>query len=204
MWPSSNLRDAGVALGDDRQLGTRGRRESEHGAQQVRRPYPAVGAEGERLVRQARDAAPPCPAEVRPIIVRPAVSKLIVPHQGAPVRRDAGGGGLGTLRARDRLDPEHVGAAARRARAPAPRRSRRRPSTVSGPSGAMISPVGPIEPATTTGRPAASAASRGDLGGDAVQLERPGPRPCAASAGCALPPKLLVRKRSLPASMAPS
>ena len=98
-------------------------------------------------------------AEVRPIIVRPAVSKLIVPHQGAPVRA------MPSAAARNSSGAEIVSTQS----TSAPPASRPRAcssnisaasSIVSGPSGAMISPVGPIEPATTTGRPAASAASR--------------------------------------------
>ena len=141
-------------------------------------------------------------AEVSPIIVRPAVSKLIVPHQGAPVRA------IPSAAARNSSGAEIVSTQS----TSAPPSSRPRAcssnisaasSIVSGPSGAMISPVGPIEPATTTGRPAASAASRAISA--AIRLSSP-TRPSASCSfsRLALPPKLLVRKRSLPAPIAPS
>ena len=50
-------------------------------------------------------------AEVTPIIVRPAVSKLIVPHQGMSGQGGGLGGGAVFLGRGHRLDPEHVGAA---------------------------------------------------------------------------------------------
>ena len=92
-------------------------------------------------------------------MVRPAVSKLMVPHQGAPARampsaaaRNSSGAEMVSTQSTSappaispRACSSNISAAA---------------SIVSVPSGAMISPVGPMEPATTTGRPAASAASR--------------------------------------------
>ena len=134
--------------------------------------------------------------------MRPAVSKLIVQHQGAPARA------MPRAAARNSSGAEMVSTQS----TSAPPASRPRAcssnisaasSMVSGPSGAMISPVGPIEPATTTGRPAASAASR------AISAAMRLSSKTRASASCsfsrlALPPKLLVRKRSLPAPTAPS
>ena len=67
----------------------------------------------------------------------------------------------------------------------------------------MISPVGPIDPATTTGRPAASAASRAISAAMRFSANTRSSASCSLSR-LALPPKLLVRNRSLPAPIAPS
>ena len=45
-------------------------------------------------------------------------------------------------------------------------------SSLNGPSGARRSPVGPTDPATTTGRPALSATSARELGGEPVEFAR--------------------------------
>ena len=66
----------------------------------------------------------------------------------------------------------------------------------------MSSPVGPIEPPTSTGRSASSAASRATL---AAARFSSATRPCAlcSFSRARLPPKLLVRMMSEPASTKP-
>ena len=104
-------------------------------------------------------------------MVRPAVSKLIVPHHGAPVRE------MPSDAARYSSGAEMVSTQSRSA----PPASRPRAcssnmsaaaSMVRGPCGAMISPVGPSSP-----RPAPAAGGigglAGDGGGDAVELVGP-------------------------------
>jgi hypothetical protein len=74
---------------------------------------------------------------------------------------------------------------------------------VSAPIGSMISPVGPIEPATITARPARSTTSRPSAAATRLSSAT---RPCApwSLRRAAFAPKLFVRKRSEPASTAPA
>ena len=69
----------------------------------------------------------------------------------------------------------------------------------SAPIGAKISPVGPIEPATRTGRPAPSATARARLAAARFSAPTCACAPCRPSRK-RLAPKLLVRMRSEPAS----
>ena len=133
-------------------------------------------------------------------------------HHGAPRGVEARGCDIGHAeRAR--------GARPRRGFPPAPtwsrsrRRRRRRPSgprsvrrtprrassSVSGPSGASRSPVGPTEPATTTGRPALSATARA-ISAARRFSSRTRPSSLCSISRRRLPPKLLVRMMSAPAS----
>ncbi|OIQ71695.1 hypothetical protein GALL_466870 [mine drainage metagenome] len=136
-----------------------------------------------------------------PIMVRPAVSKLMVPHHGIPASRAA------SAAARNSSAAEFVSTHSTSAPpAFSPSACSWNTSTaiscVMLPIGAKISPVGPIEPATTTGRPALSAISRPS---SAAILVNSCVRPCklCSFSRLALAPKELVRKMSLPASTAP-
>ena len=97
--------------------------------------------------------------DVIPIIVRPAVSKLIVPHQGAPMLPKASAAALNSSGA---LIVSTQSTSAPPSISPRPVSSNIATalSWLSVPAGPMISPVGPTDPATITGRPAASAISR--------------------------------------------
>jgi hypothetical protein len=91
--------------------------------------------------------------------VRPAVSKLIVPHQGMSARRAASAAaryssGAEIVSTQSTSAPPAFSPSACSWNISTAR------SWVSGPIGAMISPVGPMEPATITLCPAASATSR--------------------------------------------
>ncbi len=133
-------------------------------------------------------------------MVRPAVSKLIVPHQGMPVRAKASAAALNSSGALMVSTQSTSAPASFSASACSWKISTAR-SCVSAPIGAMISPVGPTEAATTTGRPAASATSRASAT-PAALISRTRPwAPCSFSR-LALPPNVLVRKMSLPASTA--
>ena len=94
-----------------------------------------------------------------PIIVRPAVSKLAVSVNGMPT--------FAAARAAARISSSADMVSIQTTSAPpsfspsiCSTKTSTASSSVSGPSGARRSPVGPTEPATTTGRPAASATAR--------------------------------------------
>ena len=119
----------------------------------------------DRRLRRARRNA----AGATPIIVRPAVSKLAVIVHGMPhlaaasaAARISSGADMVSIHAtsappscRPSICSTNTSTAS---------------SSLSGPSGARRSPVGPTDPATTTGRPAASATLRAFAGGEAVEL----------------------------------
>ena len=200
MWPSTNFGMPALPLAITGRLGCAAwkprtvRSRSEAPTPQL--APKASGGFGSSATSAARSAA------VTPIIVRPAVSKLMVQHQGAPVRampraaaRSSSGAEMVSTQSTSAPPASRPLACSSNMSAAA--------STVSGPSGAMISPVGPIEPATTTGRPAASAACRAMAAARRLSSKTRSSASCSFSR-LALPPKLLVRNRSLPAPMAPS
>ena len=154
----------------------------------------AIGGLSSPAAADARSAAP------TPIIVRPAVSKLMVPHQGAPARRNASAAAANSsseemVSTHSRSAPPSISPSA------CSWKISTASSRVSAPTGAMISPVGPTQPATATGRSAASATSR-PISADILESSRARrSAPCSFSRA-ALPPKELVRNRSAPASTA--
>jgi hypothetical protein len=166
--PVDVFRNARVALGDHRPFRSR-RAEAQHGAQQVRGADAAIGPVGHGAGSSV-STSDGRSAEVKPIIVRPAVSKLIVPHQGMsasarPRRR------RGIPRAPRSSRPRAH--RRRRPSAPRPVRGTSPPPLVGqAPIGAMISPVGPMEPATITLRPAVGHLAP-DLGGDRGSARTP-------------------------------
>ena len=140
------------------------------------------------------------PAEVRPIIVRPAVSKLIVPHHGKPAMVAASAAAAYSSKA-DMVSIHSTSAPPAFSASACSWKISTARAWVIVPMGSKISPVGPIDPATTTGRPATSAISRPRLA--ATRFNSP-TRPWALCSfnRAALPPKELVRNRSDPACTA--
>ena len=140
-------------------------------------------------------------AEVTPIMVRPAVSKLMVPHQGISASLNA------SAAARNSSGAEIVSSHSTstppsfRASACSWNISTAR-AWLSSPTGSMISPVGPTEPATAILRSARSATLRPS---SAPAMFSSRTRRCASCSfrRAAVPPKVLVRNRSLPASTDP-
>ena len=199
MSRADELRDAGVRLGDDRYAGARAVMPS---TLMTRSDAPtpqlapiASGSRIERLreihQRRRRDAHHRASGRVE--------------ARGERVRHPhARGGDRGRadfLERRHRLDPCDVGAAFCKPGICSSKTSIATAS-VSSPSGSNSSPVGPTDPATTTGRPgavrdgAASCAAIRLISRDAIL------HPCSIRRR-ALPPKVLVRMMSEPASTKP-
>ena len=121
-------------------------------------------------------------------MVRPLVSKLSVTTTGrsvviAPCTAASTSSAADMVSIQSTSAPPAANACACSAKAAAAS------SMVSGPRGTISSPVGPIEPATTTGRPAASATPRATRAAAQVQLGHPllglvqlQPMPAAAEA----------------------
>ena len=139
-------------------------------------------------------------AEVMPIMVRPAVSKLMVPHQGISASLNASAAARNSSGA-EMVSSHSTSAPPSFSPSACSWNISTASSWVSGPMGAKISPVGPTDPATTTGRPAASATSRPSSAPSRFSSRT---RDCASCSfsRLALPPKVLVRNRSLPDSTA--
>ena len=139
--------------------------------------------------------------EVMPIIVRPAVSKLMVPHHGIPASFAASAAAAYSSGAE--IVSTHKTSAPPSFRPSACSWNISTASAwVRGPRGAMISPVGPIEPATITVRPEASAMSRPISAAMRDSSRARWPASCNLSRA-RLPPNELVKKISEPASTAP-
>jgi len=136
-------------------------------------------------------------AEVTPIMVRPAVSKLMVPHQGMPASAKASAAARNSSGAL--IVSSHSTSTPPSFR---PSACSWNISTAAAwlrlPTGSMISPVGPTDPATITLRPARSATSR-PSSAPTLFSSRTRPWASCSFSRAAVPPKVLVRNRSLPA-----
>ncbi len=141
----------------------------------------------------------PASVPVRPIIVRPAVSKLRVATTGRSVARLEPRSAASTVGRSLRVSiqirsaPPASRASACSAKAASVSASERAPS------GSINSPVGPIEPATSTCLSASSAARRAHRIPAALISAT---RPCRSwsLSRCRLPPKVLLTTMSEPAA----
>ena len=139
-------------------------------------------------------------SEVTPIMVRPAVSKLMVPHHGMPTFAKASAAAANSSGA-EMVSTQSTSAPPSLSPAAVSSNISTAVSWLSVPTVPMISPVGPTEPATTTLRPAASATSRPSAAARRDSSKAREAASCSLSRE-ALAPKELVRKMSEPASTA--
>ena len=188
--------DAAIALGDQQAVRPAASCRPSTVASSWPGPVPQLApkAMGRRGRRSNRATAA---SGVMPIMVRPLVSKLIVTTTGRSVAM-APWTAASTSSAEDMVSIHSRSAPpAARARA-CSAKAAVASSMVRAPSGTISSPVGPIEPATTTGRPAWSATCRATEAAAWLSSATRSWAWCSLSR-CRLPPKLLVRMMSEPA-----
>ena len=148
--------------------------------------------------REAKPRTPQARPGATPIIVLPAVSKLAVVVNGMPTLAAAFAAARISSSA-DMVSIQITSAPPSLRPSICSTKTSTASSSVSGPSGAKRSPVGPTEPATTTGRPAASATARAFSAARRFSSRVRSSRLCSISRR-RLAPKELVRMMSAPAS----
>ena len=136
-----------------------------------------------------------------PIIVRPLVSNVIVARNGSPTSSTACIAASSSFSAYI-VSIHATSAPPRRSPSACSAKASKASVRVRSPSGSSTSPVGPMEPATTTVRFASSATRRVIPAADSLISTTRSPRPCSASR-YRFAPNVLVRMMSAPAATMP-